>query len=345
MRRGANGGLIAIAGYDASERHAALRGVQCLPNRHSGQAFRLWRIDPCGGWFGWRDGRFFDEALRILPERLIEGELAGRVNSVDLAIVHLIRGHEADPGMVMVPVVPIEEAAAETPGVLDATEAFREPRLIFQRLEVALGERVIVRGVWPIMRTGDAEVAEQQHGGLGFHRSTAIGMKGQLAWGHMVFRYGIVEQNFEQHSAFRIHDTPADHAAAVDVKDHIKIEVAPFGRTFQFGDVPGPDLIWTFRQKFRLLINRMAQLGAAFPDLMVFVQKTIHGPDGAVVVTFIQQRGVNFRRRLIGEAPRVQQIEYRLLLRGGQRSCRSRPWPRDRWRRAQPYPAAHHAGA
>ena len=144
MRRGANGGLIAIAGYDASERHAALRGVQCHQDLHSGQAFRLWRIDPCSGWFGRRGGRFFDEALRVSPERLIEDELAGGVNGVDLAIVHLVRGHEADPGMVMVLVVPIEEAAAETPGVLDATEAFREPRLIFQRLEVALGERIIV---------------------------------------------------------------------------------------------------------------------------------------------------------------------------------------------------------
>src|ERR1019366_985541 len=144
MRRGANGGLIAIAGYDASERHAALRGVQCHQDLHSGQAFRLWRIDPCGGWFGRRGGRFSDEALRVSPERLIEGELAGGVNGIPLALMHLVRGHEADPGMVMVLVVPIEEAATETPGVLDATEAFREPRLIFQRLEVALGERIIV---------------------------------------------------------------------------------------------------------------------------------------------------------------------------------------------------------
>ena len=49
--------------------------------------------------FGWRSGRFFDEALRILPERLIEGELAGRVNSVDLAIVHpRLRRDRPGPG-------------------------------------------------------------------------------------------------------------------------------------------------------------------------------------------------------------------------------------------------------
>ena len=140
------------------------------------RGFRLWRVDPCGGWFGGWDWRLLDEALRILSECLIEGELASRVNGVDLAVVHLVRGHEADSGMVMVLVVPIEETAAEAPGILDATEAFRKSRLVFQRLEMALGERVIVGDVRTIMRTGDAEVAEQQSGGLGLHRSTAIGM-------------------------------------------------------------------------------------------------------------------------------------------------------------------------
>jgi hypothetical protein len=135
MRRRANGSCVAIVGYDASERHAALRGVRCQQRLHSGLAFWLWRIDPCGGWFGRRDRRSFDEALRVLPERLVEGELAGRVNGVHLTVMHLVRGHEADPGMVMVLVVPIEKAAAKAPGILDASEAFRELRLIFQRLE------------------------------------------------------------------------------------------------------------------------------------------------------------------------------------------------------------------
>jgi hypothetical protein len=67
------------------------------------------------------------------------------VNSVDLTMVHLIRGHEADPGMVMVVVVPIEEAAAEGFGVFDAAKAFGEAGLILQGLEVAFGERVVPR--------------------------------------------------------------------------------------------------------------------------------------------------------------------------------------------------------
>ena len=42
MRRRANGGCVAIVGYGAGERHAALRGVQSNQDLHSG-VFR------CGG--------------------------------------------------------------------------------------------------------------------------------------------------------------------------------------------------------------------------------------------------------------------------------------------------------
>jgi hypothetical protein len=180
MRREANGGLIAIAGYDASERPAVWRGVQCHQDLHSGRAFRLWRIDPCGGWFGRRGGRFFDEALRVFSERMIEGELAGGVNGIDLAMVHLIRGHQTDPGMVMVLVVPIEEAATETSCVLDAAEAFRKAWLILQGLEVAFGERVIVGRVRTVMRTGYTEIGEQKSRGFRLHRTAAIGMEREL---------------------------------------------------------------------------------------------------------------------------------------------------------------------
>jgi len=57
--------------------------------------------------------------------------------------MHLIRGHQADPGMVMFPVVPVEEGAAEASGVLDAAKGLGEAWLILESLEVALGKRVV----------------------------------------------------------------------------------------------------------------------------------------------------------------------------------------------------------
>jgi hypothetical protein len=67
------------------------------------------------------------------------------VNGIDLAVVHQIRGHQADPGMGMVLIVPDEKCATETFCVLDAAEAFGKARLILQGLEVAFGERVVPR--------------------------------------------------------------------------------------------------------------------------------------------------------------------------------------------------------
>src|SRR5271157_2849767 len=126
------------------------------PGQHSGDLFRRGRVDPCGGWFGWWYWRFLDESLGIFTECLIKRDLAGHMNGVDLAIMHLVGGHQTDPGMVMVLVVPVEELAAEASGVLDTAEASWEARLILQGLEVAFRERVVVGRVRAVMRPGDA---------------------------------------------------------------------------------------------------------------------------------------------------------------------------------------------
>src|SRR6516225_5894886 len=71
---------------------------------------------------------------------------------------HLIGRHQADAGMVMLLIVPIEEAAAERLGVLDAAEAPWKLRLVFHGFEVAFRERIVVGGVRPAVRFGDAEI-------------------------------------------------------------------------------------------------------------------------------------------------------------------------------------------
>ena len=61
-----------------------------------------------------------------------------------LAVMHLVRGHQADADVMVLLVIPGEEAAAEGPGILDATEALGKLRLVFQGLEMRLRERVVV---------------------------------------------------------------------------------------------------------------------------------------------------------------------------------------------------------
>jgi hypothetical protein len=126
--------------------------------------------------------------------------------------------------MVVVLIVPVKEASAEGFGIFDAAETLGEARLILQRLEVAFRKRVVIGGVRAVMRTGDAEIGQQEGGGLGFHRTAAVGVQRQLAGHDVVFRDRIVEQRLKQRGGLRVRDTPADDAAAEDVEDDIEIE-------------------------------------------------------------------------------------------------------------------------
>ena len=292
-----------------------------------------------------RDRRLVDEALRVVAERLIERELASGVDGIGLTVVYLVRCHQTDAAMVVILVVPIEEVAAEASGVLDAAKALGELRLVLECLEVAFRERVVVGHVRPVVRTGNTEIGEQQRGGLGLHRSAAIGMQGELAGRHVVLGDGVVEQRLEERSALGISDAPTDHAAAEDVEDDVEIEVTPFGWPHQLGDVPGPNLVRTFGQQFGLPVDGMAELLAAFADFAVLAENTVHGADRAVVDALIEQAGVNLGRRLVGEARRVQQIQHDLLLRNTQRAGRLRSRATDHQRYGEPGTPALHAGA
>src|SRR5208337_3594881 len=125
--------------------------------------------------------------------------------------------------MAVVLVVPIEKAAAEASGVLDAAKALGEQRLILEGLEVAFRERVVVGGIRPVVRGGDAEVGEQQGGGFGFRGAAVIGMQSELARRHVVLGDGVVEQRLEQNSTLSIGDAPTHHASAEDVEDNIEV--------------------------------------------------------------------------------------------------------------------------
>ena len=59
-------------------------------------------------------------------ESAVEDFLASCVDLVGLTIVDLVRRHQTDARVVMIPIIPIEEAAAERLCVLDAAEPLRK---------------------------------------------------------------------------------------------------------------------------------------------------------------------------------------------------------------------------
>ena len=85
-----------------------------------------------------------DEAFGCAAERGVECGLACGEERLGLPEVALIRRHQADACMMMIFVTPCEESSAEGFGVTDVFKPGRKFRLIFQRLEVRLRERVVV---------------------------------------------------------------------------------------------------------------------------------------------------------------------------------------------------------
>ena len=59
-------------------------------------------------------------------ESAVENFLASCVDLVGLTIVDLVRHHQADARVMMIPIIPIEEGAAERLCVLDAAEPLRK---------------------------------------------------------------------------------------------------------------------------------------------------------------------------------------------------------------------------
>src|SRR6202051_2865569 len=136
--------------------------------------------------------------------------------------------HQADASMVMLLIVPVEEAAAERLGILDAAEALWELGLVFHGFEVAFRERIVVGRMRPAVGFGDAEIGEQERRGLGSHGTATVGMQGQLAGRCGMLGRSILEQCREQGGAFFVREAPADDPAAEDVDDDGEVEISPF---------------------------------------------------------------------------------------------------------------------
>src|SRR3954462_15053582 len=120
-----------------------------------------------------------------------------------------------------------------------------------------------------------------------------------------------------------IGDAPADDPAAEDVENDVEIEVGPFRRSGQLRDIPRPDLIGAFGEQFGLGVDRVAQLVAALPNLVMVVQDAVQGADRAEVDALVEQGGADLRRGEIGEARRAQLVEPGLSFFGRQRTGRA----------------------
>src|ERR1019366_4725212 len=104
-------------------------------------------VDPDRGRLLGRGWRPADEPLRCCRVGGGEDALAFCVERLRLAVVDGGRGHQPDPGVPMLFVIPIEKPTAMSAGVVDRVEAVWEPWPVLQGLELGLAVGVVARGV------------------------------------------------------------------------------------------------------------------------------------------------------------------------------------------------------
>jgi hypothetical protein len=243
------------------------------------------RIDPHGrGLDGWL-GRLFDEALGIGVEGVIEGPLSGGLEVVGLAVVDLVRGHEADPGMVVVLVVPSDDAAADVwaQGPKRLASSMQPKRSGNSGWYVRVLKWASENGLALEVEGRLCDMVTPRSASI---RAVALACMGppRSAWRVRwpgVLSESVVEQRREQGGTLGIGDALADDPAAEEVEDDVEVEVGLFRQPHQLGEIPGPDLIGTFGQQFGFGVDGMAQRIAAFPDFGVVGQDAVSGADRA----------------------------------------------------------------
>ena len=93
-----------------------------------------------------------------------------------------------------------------------------------------------------------------------------LGQIGTLAWGNQ----------------------PAHHETTEDIQNHIQVEIGSLGWAFEFGDIPGPDLVGGLGQQLWLGIGGVCALISALKRCTIERQHTVHGAYRAQVAAFIK---------------------------------------------------------
>ena len=71
-----------------------------------------------------------------------------------------------------------------------------------------------------------------------------------------------------QSRCFAWGDKPANDVAGVNIEDDVEVEPLPFVWSGEFGDVPGPNLVWSSGRQFGFDVCWVAALVAAIAELM-----------------------------------------------------------------------------
>jgi len=203
--------------------------------------------------------------------------------------------------MLVLTVVPREEAAAKAPGILSRAEPFGKVRAIFERLKLRFRIRVVIGRMGPRVSFGDAQIRQEERHGLRRHTRPSVGVDRELIFLDSLFLTGFLDQLRRQNSRLSMSHHPAGDITAEDVHDDVEIEVAPFDGALELGDIPGPHLVGRGRQEFGLGVMRTRHLIAPLTGLSDRLQEPVHRAHRAQVATPLKKLRKDASGRLVHE--------------------------------------------
>ena len=139
-----------------------------------------WWIDPDRFGERQRHGRFVDETLWVFRISCRKDLLAIREDLRGLAVMDRGGCQHADPRVVVLLVVPPEEALAEAASVFLAAEATGKLRPVLERLELALGKRVVVGHMGATVRFRHTQRGHELGHRVRRHRWSTVAMNHQV---------------------------------------------------------------------------------------------------------------------------------------------------------------------
>lgn len=153
------------------------------------------------------------------------------------------RGEHRDSAMAVDLVVPGEKGPAPAQSVLLTAEAVGKAWTVLEGFEVTFREGIVIRYMRSAVAFGDPQVGKKLTGAFRFHRRSAVGVKGQLAFFDPLLIAAFANETLGQFGTLALRHHPAHGEAAEDVEHHVEVEIGPLLRPLEFGDIPGPDLI------------------------------------------------------------------------------------------------------
>jgi len=250
----------------------------------------------------------------VLRVGVVESDLAAGSDLFDAAVEYLGRSEERKSRMLVMVIIPGEELLTPSSRMGERSEPLRIVGLVLQRLELRLGEGVVVADVRTAEAAHDADGSEELCEALRPHRGAAIGVHRERTAGDAVALDSLGEEVLGELGALPLGEQPANRHATEQVEDHIEAVEDPVQRTAQLGNIPGPDLVGGRRREGRFGMLHRTTLCASLCALTGRGEHPVHRADRREVDTTRQQRRVDLRRRLVHELVAVQHVEQRLPL-------------------------------